>query len=979
MATPTLTANSPSPGYISWTAFHITYLGTTYSVGAANTNAIYTAWLYNNGSPLLVTSNTPPTESGTADATSADWSGSAPFLGPDDLLLFVNKNGVPINVQAAQMVDGDLLVSGTVTSAQIATGTIVANNIASGTITGSLMAANTILAANIAAGAIGTNAIAAGAITAGTIAAGAIDGKTITGATFSTTLAAGSVAERLTMDNAGLRYTTDASSNVLWNGDFYWGITDWELWNGTGNTPVFGTANLNAYRNDGGLGNVGALTMSGRNMTLQDTDTGANEIYARQFYWVKPSTTYTFSVYMMVGDGSYSSIVKEAYNRRMIGLVDATAGTSAFYTYASDHSDLSFSGFRRYTVTLTTGATTNSIEMRLYPITADNSSAGGRKASVYDALQLEEKSYATAYMDGTTPGATWVNWANQSGWTGYTSLNDTTAVTASGWAVTTAGTIGTAPTIAPTSVVPSNTGTFQNKELWIPPDIWPSYRAVLNYTSAANASATRQGFTFRLGGGNGFGLQANSWYTALIYLYNGGSTVQSVRCEWWQDTSATNAQGLTVQLQPGWRIVQIPFKTGATLPAAPSLLGYIAVTQTTPTAAMTIYVGGAGIPAANYVSTYTLVGNDYPNPWASQYPSDTGLIAGRSTRANAAVRASEISGGLNTFSGKIVGSNIKGSYISGANLIGAAIVGANILTKATGNRVELVAGGGTTFTTYRRETFSSTDPAAINYWGEDDMLASMYTPANIYHGQTGQTSLQIDTWDASGASGGRMSSQASGAIVVNAATTTFQAAAAGTASVSSDLLQCDTFSGRSSGINCTGAITFKYTTNLNNCPTWVHQDVTSHRMFVIQSLASNTSKYLDCNTNTGAVVACITSSGNVQGTGAYTALSDGLAKQQIKYTKRNGALDKIKELKPAKFQYIDSDEVHHGFIAQDVQPVIPEAVVTFGEGHDERDRADMLGVDDASLHEPTALGLRMDPIIAHLVLAVQDLAERIGA
>lgn len=226
MAVPSLVANSPSAGYISWSAFHITYNGVSYSVPASNTNARFTAWLYNGGSPLLATNDNTPLNAIT-DGTNADWSGTTPILGPDDLLLFVNKNGVPINVQNASLVDGDIIVSGTITSAQIAAGTITANNIGAGQITGTLIAANTILAANIAAGAIGTNELAATSVTAAKIAAGTITATQIAaGAITTATIAAGAVtADKVVLGGAHELVADGSFSDVNYRNGITAGVT----------------------------------------------------------------------------------------------------------------------------------------------------------------------------------------------------------------------------------------------------------------------------------------------------------------------------------------------------------------------------------------------------------------------------------------------------------------------------------------------------------------------------------------------------------------------------------------------------------------------------------------------------------------------------------------------------------------------------------------------------------------------------------
>lgn len=171
MAVPALTANSPTAGSIAWTAFHIQYNGSSYAVNAGNTADVYTYWLYNGGSPsaTLSVSNTQPT------------------LGPDDLLLFINKSGVPINVQDAQLVDGDIIVNGTITAAQIAAGTITGNLIQAGTITGSLIGANTIVANNIVNGTITSAQINASDVIANIVDGATITGNTINGATFNGT------------------------------------------------------------------------------------------------------------------------------------------------------------------------------------------------------------------------------------------------------------------------------------------------------------------------------------------------------------------------------------------------------------------------------------------------------------------------------------------------------------------------------------------------------------------------------------------------------------------------------------------------------------------------------------------------------------------------------------------------------------------------------------------------------------------------
>jgi hypothetical protein len=90
-ALPVLGSNSPSSGFISWPDFKIQYLGVVHDVPAGNTNKKYTWWDFETGA-LQFTDVTPTT------------------ISHDDLMLFLNKAGVALNVQATDLVDGSLIV-----------------------------------------------------------------------------------------------------------------------------------------------------------------------------------------------------------------------------------------------------------------------------------------------------------------------------------------------------------------------------------------------------------------------------------------------------------------------------------------------------------------------------------------------------------------------------------------------------------------------------------------------------------------------------------------------------------------------------------------------------------------------------------------------------------------------------------------------------------------------------------------------------
>ncbi|HMV80685.1 MAG TPA: tail fiber domain-containing protein, partial [Leptospiraceae bacterium] len=87
---------------------------------------------------------------------------------------------------------------------------------------------------------------------------------------------------------------------------------------------------------------------------------------------------------------------------------------------------------------------------------------------------------------------------------------------------------------------------------------------------------------------------------------------------------------------------------------------------------------------------------------------------------------------------------------------------------------------------------------------------------------------------------------------------------------------------------------------------------------------------------------------------SWTYGSDKKMKKNIRYLDND--LDKILKLRPAKFDYIQGSKNQIGFIAQDVQEVIPEAVEPINDGN---------GSD--------LLGLKSEFIVPYLVNAVKEL------
>jgi hypothetical protein len=101
----------------------------------------------------------------------------------------------------------------------------------------------------------------------------------------------------------------------------------------------------------------------------------------------------------------------------------------------------------------------------------------------------------------------------------------------------------------------------------------------------------------------------------------------------------------------------------------------------------------------------------------------------------------------------------------------------------------------------------------------------------------------------------------------------------------------------------------------------------------------------------------VSNTGQVGGTGAFLNISDARDKTAINDCL--AGLQEILALRPVTFEYLSRPGVqNYGFIAQEVQGVLPNAVSLFSKN----DR----------------LGLAYEQILAPLVKAVQELAERVA-
>ena len=113
---------------------------------------------------------------------------------------------------------------------------------------------------------------------------------------------------------------------------------------------------------------------------------------------------------------------------------------------------------------------------------------------------------------------------------------------------------------------------------------------------------------------------------------------------------------------------------------------------------------------------------------------------------------------------------------------------------------------------------------------------------------------------------------------------------------------------------------------------------------------------ISCRNSSNNLVAYIGDTGRVAGTGTFLNLSDRNSKENIVYVDKSILSAAVDSLKPATFNYIGGEEQHLGFIAQDVQEVLPDAVKAFDENR---------------------LALDTNVIIAALVAKCQDLETRL--
>ena len=307
MPIPTLTANSPQIGDIAWDAFTIQYLGTSYPIAAGYTANKFVWWLYNNGAGG-------PLQAGD----------TLPTLTDDDLLLFLNKSGVPVNVQTASIIDGSIIASGSILGDAIAANTISGDKILAGSILSAEIGAGEIKTINLAAGAVSANQIAANTITAGQIAANTITAGQIAAGTITAneiaanTITANQIAgNTITADKLLIGY----GRNMVVNPGFE-GTLNPHNFNTAAFTPTLAVVH-NTGVNSALLTTVSAITTSTNVMnasgTLESPTNLANKVTTGQ--------TWTASVYAKCATGANVKIRPAIVFRSADGSVNDTGSS----------------------------------------------------------------------------------------------------------------------------------------------------------------------------------------------------------------------------------------------------------------------------------------------------------------------------------------------------------------------------------------------------------------------------------------------------------------------------------------------------------------------------------------------------------------------------------------------------------------------------------------------------------------------------
>lgn len=181
----TVTSDDPVAGSISWSDLYVVYQGTQYGPFAGDTAMKYVWFDADHATDKIQESNTKPT------------------LTADDAILFVNNEGTVVEVLKSQLIDGALLIDGTVNSGELADAAITATKIFDGAVTSTKIDDGAVTNTKIGSGAVDTANIAAGAVTSTEIDTGAVtETKIATDAVTNAKIASGAVGSTELQDGA---------------------------------------------------------------------------------------------------------------------------------------------------------------------------------------------------------------------------------------------------------------------------------------------------------------------------------------------------------------------------------------------------------------------------------------------------------------------------------------------------------------------------------------------------------------------------------------------------------------------------------------------------------------------------------------------------------------------------------------------------------------------------------------------------------
>ena len=200
----TVTDNSPQVGYIAWSNLHIVYKGIDYTITDGNTNLKFAWWDYSVSTTTLQCQDTLP------DTTD------------DDLIIFLNKNGIHATVPTTTCIDGSLIITESILAGALSANCVTSEKIYAGAVIAEKIATDAVVASKIYAGAITTDKLDAAAITTAKIADLAVTNAKINDLS-ADKITAGTITATLSFSGQTMKMVSGAAYTYLWqsSNDFY--------------------------------------------------------------------------------------------------------------------------------------------------------------------------------------------------------------------------------------------------------------------------------------------------------------------------------------------------------------------------------------------------------------------------------------------------------------------------------------------------------------------------------------------------------------------------------------------------------------------------------------------------------------------------------------------------------------------------------------------------------------------------------------